>query len=577
MPSGAEHLRQRVLILAPVGRDAQAAAQHLAESKIECVICKDIEDLDQKLRENAGIAIVTEEAFLRGDTQAIEKWVARQPPWSDFPFVVLTSRTTSSSAHQYRMRLLDRLSNVSMLERPLNTVTLMSTVRSALRARRHQYEVQDHLLEREHFAAHLEDLVRERTQQLEEANQQLRQQIAERKQVEAALLQAQKMEVIGQMTGGVAHDFNNLLTAVLGNLELAIRRGRDQNIRRYLDGARQAAQRGAKLTAQLLAFSRAQRLQPEPIDLNSVVTAMGDLLFRTIGGTIRIETILEKNLWPATADPTQIESVILNLAMNARDAMPRGGRLTISTANVTRDDRSKPAELTGGDYVSVSVSDTGTGMSDDVLRKAFEPFFTTKPVGSGTGLGLSQVYGIAKQTGGTVTISTKIGLGTNITVYLPRTAGGQIARRIEGVQPAPLPRHEATILVVDDDSDVRQLAVSCLQSLGYRALAADGGKAAVEAIGNTRVDMVLIDIAMPEINGVEALATMLKKRPDLPYLYMTGYVGATTLDPSEQQVVKKPFTVAELAAKVEQVLFPTERRRQESNNVFLIKPGSRNN
>lgn len=577
MPSGAEHLRQRVLILAPVGRDAQAAAQHLAESKIECVICKDIEDLDQKLRENAGIAIVTEEAFLRGDTQAIEKWVARQPPWSDFPFVVLTSRTTSSSAHQYRMRLLDRLNNVSMLERPLNTVTLMSTVRSALRARRHQYEVQDHLLEREHFAAHLEDLVRERTQQLEEANQQLRQQIAERKQVEAALLQAQKMEVIGQMTGGVAHDFNNLLTAVLGNLELAIRRGRDQNIRRYLDGATQAAQRGAKLTAQLLAFSRAQRLQPEPIDLNSVVTAMGDLLFRTIGGTIRIETILEKNLWPATADPTQIEFVILNLAMNARDAMPRGGRLTISTANVTRDDRSKPAELTGGDYVSVSVSDTGTGMSEDVLRKAFEPFFTTKPVGSGTGLGLSQVYGIAKQTGGTVTISTKIGLGTNITVYLPRTAGGQIERRIERVQPAPLPRHEATILVVDDDSDVRQLAVSCLESLGYRALAADGGKAAVEAIRNTRVDMVLIDIAMPEINGVEALATMLKKRPDLPYLYMTGYVGATTLDPSEQQVLKKPFTVAELAAKVEQVLFPTERRQQESNNVFPIKPGSRNN
>src|SRR4029077_13729538 len=270
------------------------------------------------------------------------------------------------------------------------------------------------------------------------------------------------------------------------------------------------------------------------------------------------------NLWPATADPTQIESVILNLAMNARDAMPRGGRLTISTANVTRDDRNKPAELTGSDYVSVAVSDTGTGMSDDVLRKAFEPFFTTKPVGSGTGLGLSQVYGIAKQTGGTVTISTKIGLGTNITVYLPRTAGGQIERRIERVQPAPWPRHEATILVVDDDSDVRQLAVSCLQSLGYRALAADGGKAAVEAIGNTRVDMVLIDIAMPEINGVEALATMLKKRPDRPYLYMTGYVGRTTLYPYEQQVVKKPFPVAELAAKGEQVLFPTERRRQES-------------
>jgi DNA-binding NtrC family response regulator len=175
MPSGTDHIRQRVLILAPVGRDAQAAAQHLAESKIECVICRDTEDLDQKLRENAGVGIVTEEALVRGNTQAIEIWVASQPPWSDFPFIVLTSRTTSNSAHQYRMRLLNRLGNVSMLERPLNTVSLMSTVRSALRARRRQYEVQDHLLEREHFAAHLEDLVHERTQQLEEANQQLRQ------------------------------------------------------------------------------------------------------------------------------------------------------------------------------------------------------------------------------------------------------------------------------------------------------------------------------------------------------------------------------------------------------------------
>ena len=214
-------------------------------------------------------------------------------------------------------------------------------------------------------------------------------------------------------------------------------------------------------------------------------------------------------------------------------------------------------------------------MSEDVLRKAFEPFFTTKPVGSGTGLGLSQVYGIAKQTGGTVTISTKIGRGTNITVYLPRTAGGQIERRIERVQPGTIastePPSSWTMTAMS-----RQLAVSCLELLGYRTLAADGGKAAVEAIRNTRVDMVLIDIAMPEINGVEALATMLKKRPDLPYLYMTGYVGATTLDPSEQQVLKKPFTVAELAAKVEQVLFPTERRQQESNNVFPIKPGSRN-
>jgi signal transduction histidine kinase len=210
------------------------------------------------------------------------------------------------------------------------------------------------------------------------------------------------MEVIGQMTGGVAHDFNNLLTAVLGNLELAIRRGGDEGIRRYLEGATHAAQRGAKITSQLLAFSRTQRLQTEPIDLNSIVNRMGDLLFRTIGATVRIETILENNLWQAIADPSQIESAILNLAVNARDAMPNGGRLTISTANVPREERNKPPELAAGDYVAVCVSDTGTGMTDEVLRKAFEPFFTTKAVGSGTGLGLSQVYGIAKQTGGGV-------------------------------------------------------------------------------------------------------------------------------------------------------------------------------
>ena len=394
----AEQLEQRVLVLAPIGRDAQAAVQHLAESKLDSVICDDVDDLLAKLGEGAVIALVTEEAFLRGGTHALEKWVAGQPPWSDFPFIVLTSRATSAAAQAYRMRLVESLGNVSLLERPLNIVTLLSAVRSAMRARMRQYQVQYHLLGRETFAAQLEDQVRERTKQLVETNEQLRQQITERRQVEAALQQAQKMEVIGQMTGGVAHDFNNLLAAVLGNLELATRRGKDENIRRYLDGATQAAQRGAKITSQLLAFSRTQRLETEPIDVNAIVTAMGELLFRTIGATVRIETLLERKLWQATADPSQMESVILNLAVNARDAMSNGGRLTIATANIPNDDKSKPAELPPGDYVSISVSDTGTGMTEEVLSKAFEPFFTTKPVGSGTGLGLSQVYGVAKQT-----------------------------------------------------------------------------------------------------------------------------------------------------------------------------------
>jgi signal transduction histidine kinase/CheY-like chemotaxis protein len=574
MSGKTEQLERRVLVLAPIGRDAQAAAQHLAASKLDSVVCEDIDGLLTKLSEGAALALVTEEAFLRGGTQALEKWVAGQPPWSDFPFIVLTSRATSAVAQAYRMRLLESLGNVSLLERPLNAVSLMSAIRSAMRARRRQHEVQNHLIDRETFAAQLENQVWERTNQLEEANEQLRQQIAERKQVEAALQQAQKMEVLGQMTGGIAHDFNNLLTAVLGNLELATRRGKDENIRRYLDGATLAAQRGAKITSQLLAFSRIQRLQTEPIDLNAIVTAMGDLLFRTIGGTVRIETIRERKLWWATGDPSQIESVILNLAVNARDAMPDGGRLTIATANVLDGDRSKPAELAPGDYVCVSVSDTGTGMTHEVLRKAFEPFFTTKPVGSGTGLGLSQVYGIAKQTGGTVAIETQVGKGTTVRVYLPRSTAIPVARSPDESHPIPLRRHEATILVVDDDKDVRPLAASFLEILGYQVVTADGGHAAVKmAATEVKIDLILIDIAMPEITGVEAIQAILTKRPGVPFLYMTGYVGPTKLDPSEHRVLKKPFTIAELAAKVEELLCPGDD--VSSGKVVSLKPPAR--
>jgi signal transduction histidine kinase len=574
MAASTEQFEHRVLVLAPIGRDAHAAVQHLAENEVDSIVCDNIDDLLIKLGEGASTALVTEEAFLRGGTHALEKWVASQPPWSDFPFIVLTSRAISAATQAYRMRLLESLGNVSLLERPLNAVTLMSGVRSALRARSRQYEVQAHLLDREKFAERLEIQVQERTKQLAQANEELRQQIAERRQVEAALQQAQKMEVIGQMTGGVAHDFNNLLTAVLGNLELAARRGKDENIRRYLAGATQAAQRGAKITSQLLAFSRTQRLQTQPIDLNAIVTAMGDLLFRTIGATVRIETILERSLWPATADPSQIESVILNLAVNGRDAMPDGGRLTIATANVPHGDRSKPAELPPGDYISVCVSDTGAGMTEEVLRKAFEPFFTTKPVGSGTGLGLSQVYGIAKQTGGTVAIDTQVGKGTTVRVYLPRTTAAPAVGPADECQNVPLSTHEATILVVDDDRDVRQLAVSCLENLGYHVLAAAGGRAAIEiATREARIDMVLIDIAMPEITGVEVMQAILKKRPGIRFLYMTGYVGPTKLDPSEQRVLKKPFTIAELAAKVEESLFPMDHVRG-GKVVPLVRPAS---
>jgi signal transduction histidine kinase len=336
--------------------------------------------------------------------------------------VILTSSRGVSSQFA-ALSIMDALRNVSLLERPLQAMTLLSTIRSCLRARRRQYEVRGYLFDREQTAAELERLVADRTLDLQDANRRLRIEMAEREQAEAALRQTQKMDAIGQMTGGIAHDFNNLLTAVLGNIELAVKRVEDERTKDLLKNAMLAAERGAKLTHQLLAFARKQQLKLEAVDLNAILSDLGDLLFRTIGTTVRIETVLQSDLWPAVADSTQIELVVLNLALNARDAMPSGGRLTITTTNI--DMRGVPKQglnLPPGDFVCLSVSDTGTGMTEDVLAKAFEPFFTTKAFGAGTGLGLSQVYGVARQSGGGVRIESRLGLA-------PRSGSICLARR----------------------------------------------------------------------------------------------------------------------------------------------------
>jgi signal transduction histidine kinase/CheY-like chemotaxis protein len=570
MATPAEANNERILVLAPMGRDARAAAQQFAEAGLACEISSTLEDLSERLDQGAGLALIAEEAFHRVSNESINAWVAHQPPWSDFPFIVLTTRHSSVHAHALRLRLLESLGNVSLLERPLEPVTLVSAVRAALRARRRQYEVRDHLLEREHSAARLEELVQDRTKQLMDSNRLLRSEIAERKNAQTALLHAQKVELMGQMTGGIAHDFNNLLTAVLGNLELATRRMGDEKIRRFLNSAAQAAQRGAKLTAQLLAFARKQRLQSEPTDVNALVSGLGDLLFRTIGATIRIETILQKDLWPAMIDAGQIESIIVNLAINARDAMPEGGRLTISTANAGKDDRRRPRDLAAAEYVVVSVRDTGTGMTNEVLSKVFEPFFTTKPVGKGTGLGLSQAHGITTQLGGGVRIDTQVGKGTTIAVYLPRAERTAMQHpHTDAAIALPQEVGDATILVVDDDRDVRDLAVACLEAIGYRVIAADGIDAAMAIVGRPEpIDLLLIDIAMPEVNGIDAARAILIERPKLPVLFMTGYAGAAAAEHAPaKNLLAKPFTVTEMATKVEDALRATGGPISASSNV----------
>lgn len=398
--------------------------------------------------------------------------------------------------------------------------------------------------------------------ELAQANENLMTEISERERVEATLRQMQRLEAIGQLTSGVAHDFNNLLSVVLGSVSFLERKAAaqvDEKSRRRIANIRTAAERGAKLTAQLLAFSRRQRLEPKAVDLNETVLGMRDLLQSTIGGSVRLETDLSPDLWPALVDPTQTDMIILNLAINARDAMGMGGGLTVSTANVTLGQPTRPEQPAAGDYVALIVSDTGSGMTEEVLAKAFEPFFTTKGPGRGSGLGLAQVYGFAKQSGGGVGIETAIGKGTSIKVYLPRAETP--ATGADNSRPATtsFASRGQTILIVDDDVAVREVTASLLTELGYRVLEAESGKAGLDLLGRMPVDLLLADYAMPDMNGVETAVAAKELQPDLPVLFLTGYADLAALDDmGEDGVVQKPFQDDELGQKVAAMLERTK-------------------
>ncbi len=406
----------------------------------------------------------------------------------------------------------------------------------------------------------LEARIAERTRELAEANAALKAQIVERERAEDALRLAQRLEAVGQLTSGVAHDFNNLLTVIAGNIPFLERAVSDERSKRRLEMMRGAAERGAKLTAQLLAFSRRQRLAPSPVSLNRTVTSMRDLLQSSIGGAVRIETTLQADLWPALVDPTQIELIILNLAINARDAMAVGGRLTIETANIRVSEApTRPEQPFPGDYAMIAVSDTGSGMPPEVLSRVFEPFFTTKEVGKGTGLGLAQVYGFVKQSGGGIHIDTNVGEGTSIKVYLPRVEGGLAAvpiRRHREECPSPGPEGgRAVILVVDDDCDVREVTVTVLTEAGYAVREAASGLSALTALeADPCVHLVVLDFAMPGMNGAEAATAIRQRWPGLPVLFVTGYADTDALARAgivgPDRIVQKPFRDDELEDKV---------------------------
>jgi PAS domain S-box-containing protein len=381
--------------------------------------------------------------------------------------------------------------------------------------------------------------------------------ITERQELEAQLHQAQKMEVLGQLTGGVAHDFNNLLTAITGNLELLERRVKtDFATVKLVHAAQRAAERGAKLTEQLLAFSRRQHLRPQPVDINAVVRGMSDLLARTIGPNISVHTALAADLWPALIDATQIEIALLNLVVNARDAMPVGGSVLIETRNLRSGVDPLPVEIAGHDCLMLAVRDTGTGMSEEVRAHAVEPFFTTKEVGKGSGLGLSQVYGVAKQSGGTLAIDSAPGCGTTVRLYLPRAAG-MAANAAESATEGDKAERRGRILVVDDDADVREIAAQMLRQAGYAVTEAERGHAALEMLARGEsCDLIVIDMIMPELNGLDTVRRARERWPGVRALLMTGYtdtaVHAELVEAGP--ILKKPFRLAELADAVERAL-----------------------
>ena len=412
----------------------------------------------------------------------------------------------------------------------------------------------------------------DRARALAAANDDLQTQIMQREKAEEALRQSQKMEAIGQLTGGVAHDFNNLLQIILGSLDRVKRRYRsgdtspkaEADFHRMMDAAIQGAQRAAQLTQRMLAFSRRQPLAPKSIDVNRLVQGMSEMLSRTLGETIELEPVLSGGLWRALADENQLENALLNLAVNARDAMPGGGKLTIEAANVSLDEAYAHVEqdnVRPGQYVMVAVSDTGAGMSPEIVKKAFEPFFTTKDVGQGTGLGLSQVYGFVKQSGGHVKIYSEPGEGTTVKLYLPRMQSGNESDDLTlEIRRVPGGSDHETILVVEDEVDVRRLAVEALEELGYRVLEAEDGHVALRMLDHEPgVRLLFTDVGLPGgLNGRQLADQARQRRPDLKVLFTTGYarnaiVHHGRLDPGVE-LIGKPFQLANLASRVRTLL-----------------------
>ena len=548
-------LAERVLILAPMGRDSQIALMILNEAGYGGLIAPDLGALRTELELGAGLLLIAAEALRGPELGDLIEYLDQQPAWSDLPIVLLTHHGGEEQGPPSRLSAL--LGNVTFLERPFHPATLVSLVSAALRGRRRQYEARDRLIDLSESERRLQSTLETLEQQVEERTAQLRHN-------EEALRQSQKMEAVGQLTGGIAHDFNNMLTGIIGSLELLRRRlarGRTEDLDSLIDLGVTSANRAAGLTHRLLAFSRRQSLDPKAVQMNTLVLSMGELLQRSLNESIHLEMRLDDNLWVAEADPNQLESALLNLVINARDAMPEGGKLVVETSNqvLHRDFTAAYSNLEPGDYVMLSVTDNGSGMPQSVVSRAFDPFFTTKPIGQGTGLGLSMIYGFSKQSRGHVSIDSEVDQGTTVRLYLPRFRGEEAEQPVSDSQQAPYAMDGETVLIVEDDPAVRVLVSAVLSELGYAFVEASDADSAVPILNSTqRIDLLISDVGLPGMNGRQLAEVGRQYRPGLKVLFITGYaehaaVRGGFLD-SGMQMITKPFTFDLLTAKVREMI-----------------------
>lgn len=547
--------RNPILVCAPFGRDGETISELLRGAGYGVQLFGDLGALVAQLDQSVGAVLATEEGVVASTVLAAA--LADQPAWSDVPVLILTSRRNSTRlpADGQGGRLLADITNAILLERPLGARSLLSAVDVALRSRRRQFALRDQmvLLAQSHDALELK--VQERTAELEA-------EVAQRAKAEAALRQSQKMEAVGQLTGGIAHDFNNMLTGVIGSLDIMRRRiasNRLEDLDRFMDAAQASASRAAALTQRLLAFSRRQSLDPRPTDINSLAASLNELIRGSVDERVSLRFALDPDLPRAIVDVNQLESALLNLAINARDAMPDGGEMTIGTRAVHLDDAGAAQRLgvAPGAYVMISVSDSGVGMAPDLVDKVFDPFFTTKPLGQGTGLGLSMVYGFARQSGGHVRIDSHPGAGTTVEVLLPATED-EVADEASAPDAAPHGDGQR-VLVVEDDPAVRLLVREVLEELGYLPVEAAEPHAAIPILASAMpFDLLISDVGLPGMNGRELAEIARSHRPHLPILFITGYAENATIRAdflgAKMSMVAKPFRLEELAAKINEMV-----------------------